>query len=317
MSADEPTTLCVVNEHAGGGAMADIFRRLEHRLEDAVGPFDVAFTDGPGHATTLVRKALNDGYKLILSGGGDGTLNECVNGFFDPDTHLPIVGDAAIGLLSGGTGGDFRKTIGIGTTEEALGALAARKIVRADVGRVTYRAHGATAAAPASVRYFINIASFGLSGLVDRHVTSLKQWGGKVAYYGATLMSLWGWRNPRVTLTLDGERLAPRLIVTVAVGNGRYFGGGMKVCPDARIDSGHFDVTALGDFSRLELMLASRNLYTGHHVYDPRVFVRSAKVVDAEAEPNVDVHLDIDGEPLGVLPARFEVVPSAIGVVVA
>ena len=297
--------------------MADIFRRLEHRLEDAVGPFDVVFTDKSGHAMALVRKALSDGYKLVLSGGGDGTLNECVNGFFDPDTHRPIVGDAAIGLLSGGTGGDFRKTIGIASTDDALAALKARKIVLADVGRVTYRAHGASAADPASVRYFINIASFGLSGLVDRHVTSLKQWGGKVAYYGATLMSLWGWRNPRVTLTLDGERLPPRPIVTVAVGNGRYFGGGMKICPDARIDSGHFDVTALGDFSRLELLLASRNLYTGHHVYDPRVFVRSARVVDAHAEPNVEVQLDIDGEPLGILPARFEVIPGAISVVVA
>ncbi len=290
--------------------MADIFRRMEHDLEAAVGPFEVAFTDGPGHATTLVRDALRAGVTRVYAGGGDGTLNECVNGFFHDD-GTPISAEAALGMLSGGTGGDFRKTIGLASTEDALRALAGGRVIRADVGRVTYRPHGSEGQA---ARYFINIASFGLSGLVDKHVTTLKQFGGKVAYYGATLMSLWGWKNPRVTLTFDGERTAPRPIVTVAVGNGRFFGGGMKVCPDARVDSGHFDVTTLGDFSRLELMLMSRSLYSGLHVYDPRVSVRTAKVVEATSDS--PVHLDIDGEPLGTLPARFEVLPGAIGLVV-
>jgi diacylglycerol kinase (ATP) len=303
-------TVCVVNEHAGGGAMADIFRRMEHDLEAAVGPFDVVFTDGPGHATTLVRDALRAGAKRIYAGGGDGTLNECINGFFESD-GTAIQPEAALGMLSGGTGGDFRKTIGLASTEDALRALAGGKVVRADIGRVTYRPHDS---AGQTTRYFLNIASFGLSGLVDKHVTTLKQFGGKVAYYGATLMSLWGWKNPRVTLTFDGETTSPRPIVTVAVGNGRYFGGGMKVCPDARIDSGHFQVTTLGDLSRLELMLMSRSLYSGLHVYDPRVSVRTAKVVVAESD--TPVHLDIDGEPLGTLPARFEVLPGAIGLVV-
>lgn len=310
----QPMTLCVVNEHAGGGAMADLFRRLEHPLEDAIGPFDVAFTDGPGHATAIVREALASGVRRILVGGGDGTLNECVNGFFADDL-TPIAPDGVLGLLTGGTGGDFRKTLGLGSNEDALAALAGGRVMRADVGRVTYRPHGAADGVTAT-RHFMNIASFGLSGLVDRHVTSLKQWGGKVAYYGATLMSLWGWKNPRVTLTFDGERKAPRAIVTVAVGNGRFFGGGMKVCPDARLDSGHFDVTTLGDFSRLELMLMSRSLYSGLHVYDPRVSVQTARVVLAEAEGGDAVHLDIDGEPLGTLPARFELLPRAIGLVV-
>lgn len=307
---NEVPTLCVVNEHAGGGAMADIFRRMEHDLEATIGPFDVAFTDGPGHATTLVREALSRGITRILAGGGDGTLNECVNGFFGED-GTPLVKDAILGMLSGGTGGDFRKTVGLSSTEDALLALRGGKTIRCDVGRVTFRPHGG---GPEASRYFLNIASFGLSGLVDRHVTSLKQFGGKVAYYGATLMSLWGWKNPRVTMTYDGERTAPRPIVTVAVANGRYFGGGMKVCPDAKVDSGHFDVTTLGDLSRLELMLMSRSLYSGLHVYDPRVSVRTAKVVEAESD--TEVHLDIDGEPLGTLPARFEILPGAIGLVV-
>jgi YegS/Rv2252/BmrU family lipid kinase len=305
-----PRTIAIVNEHAGGGAMADIFRRLEHPLQDAIGPFDVAFTDGPGHAIALVRRALSEGYRRVLSGGGDGTLNECVNGFFSEDGR-PLAPDATLALLSGGTGGDFRKTLGLRSSEDALKALAQGKTVLADVGRVTFATQGGT-----DSRCFINIASFGMSGVVDRLVRSYARYGGKIAYYGATLRGMWGWKNPVVALTLDGEELAPLPIFTVAVGNGRYFGGGMQVCPDARLDSGMFEVCVLGDFSRLELLLQSQMLYSGTHVYNAKVQMRRAKVVDAAAVGDREVLLDIDGEPLGSLPARFEILPATIRLVV-
>jgi len=308
---DGKKTLAVINEHAGGGAMADVFRRLEHPLRDAIGDFDVAFTDKAGHAIDIVRKALSEGYGRVLSGGGDGTLNECVNGFFD-EAGQAIAPEAELALLSGGTGGDFRKTVGLRSSEDALAALRAGRTQVVDVGRVTFEGTrgGRTA------RCFINIASFGLSGLVDRNVGAFKQFGGKAAYFGATLKSMWGWRNPRVTLTLDGEALPPRPIVTVAIANGRYFGGGMKVCPDARLDSGSLEVGVLGDLSRVELMLLSRSLYDGKHVYHPKVLMRRANVIEAMSEAGVSVYLDIDGEALGTLPARFEVLPAALKLVV-
>ncbi len=303
-------TIAIINEHAGGGAMADVFRRLEHPLRDAIGDFDVAFTDGPGDAIRIVRKALADGYRRVLSGGGDGTLNECVNGFFDDDGRA-LAPDAVLALLAGGTGGDFRKTVGLRTFEDTVQALTRGRVQDVDVGRVSY----VSRAGPAT-RMFMNIASFGMSGLVDRNVASFKQFGGKAAYFGATLKSMWGWRNPRVTLTLDGEALPPRPIVTVAVANGRYFGGGMQVCPDARLDSGHLEVGVLGDLGRLELMLLSRSLYDGSHVYHPKVMMRRTKVVEATPEVGREVFLDIDGEALGTLPARFEVLPGALKLVV-
>ena len=313
-------TLAVINEHAGGGSMADVFRRLEHPLRDAIGDFDVAFTDKPSHAIELVRKALADGYLRVLSGGGDGTLNECVNGFFDDDGK-PISPEAELALLSGGTGGDFRKTVGLKSSEDALQALIGGRTLAVDVGRVTFVSPSGPAA-----RCFINIASFGMSGLVDRNVGAFKQFGGKAAYFGATLKSMWGWKNPRVSLTIDGEALAPMSISTVAVANGRYFGGGMKVCPDARLDSGSLEVGVLGDLGRVELMLMSRSLYDGKHVYHPKVLMRRGKVIEAAAaaspsaadagQPTKNVYLDIDGEALGVLPARFEVMPAALKLVV-
>jgi len=302
-------TLAIVNEHAGGGAMADVFRRLEHPLGDALGLFDVVFTDAPGHATLLARKGLSEGYRRIIVGGGDGTLNECVNGFFDEAGH-PIARDAELALLSGGTGGDFRRTVGVASSEDTIEALTKGRSIPVDVGRVTFATPTGTGS-----RYFINIASFGLSGLVDRNVPGFKQFGGKAAYFGATLKSLWRWKNPRVTLTLDDEVLPPQPIVTVAVANGRYFGGGMCICPDARLDSGVFEVGVLGDFGRLELMLLSRAIYQGRHVYHPKVQMRRAKVVLASALGE-EVFLDIDGEALGQLPARCEILPGALLLVV-
>ena len=313
MSAPEGSrrkTLVVVNEHAGGGAMADVFRRMEHPLLAAIGHFDVAFTDGPGHATTLVRKALGDGYRRIVSGGGDGTLNECVNGFFAED-GTPLGTEVELALLAGGTGGDFRKTVGVRSSEDTLGALGRGRSIPIDIGRVTFATPSGEGA-----RYFVNIASFGMSGLVDRNVPAFKQFGGRIAYFGATLKSLWGWKNPKVSLTLDGEALAPQRMIISAIANGRFFGGGMQICPDARLDSGVFEVCVLGDFGRLELMMLTGSIYEGRHVYHPKVQIRRARVVEASAPGGEEVFLDIDGEALGTLPARFEILPAALRLVV-
>ena len=307
-------TLIIINEHAGGGQMADGFRRLEHPLRDMLGAFDVAFTDRRGHAIELTRQGLLAGKKLIVAGGGDGTLNECVNGFFDERFELVVpAGAAQLAVLPGGTGGDFRKTLRITSPEAALAALKARSTLLADVGIVTAKDGGGECK-----RAFINIASFGLSGRVDRAIPKFKQLGGKLGYMGATLESLWGWKNPRVKLTLDGDPLPPQPVTTVAVGNGRYFGGGMMICPDARLDSGVFDVTVLGDFGRLELMMQTGKIYSGDHVYHAKVKVRRAKVVEAHNDvgETQDVFLDIDGEAIGTLPARFEIRPGAIQLVV-
>jgi len=310
--------LVVVNEHAGGGQMADTFRRLEHALRDLLGAFDLAFTDSGGHATAIVRQALAaGGRKLVIAGGGDGTLNEVVNGFFDADTGARLSPETKLAMISGGTGGDFRKTVRISGPDATLAALRGGRTQRADVGLVVARAPDGGEVR----RHFINIASFGLAGLVDRTIPDFKSWGGKLGYFGATLKSLWAWKNPRVAITVDGEPMPPQPIVNVAVANGRYFGGGMMVAPDARLDSGHFEVTVLGDFGRLELMLLTRAIYAGEHVYHPKVRTRHATDVRAEAVAGPDgvlpeVFLDIDGEPVGQLPARFTILPGAIELVV-
>lgn len=303
-------TLVLVNELAGAGAMADVFRRAEHPLRDAIGAFDVAFTDYVGHATKLVREALADGYRRVVVGGGDGTLNEVVNGWFGAD-GAPIAPDARIALLTGGTGGDFRKTLGVTSREHALAAIIGDRAVPHDVGRVRFR----TDAGTEGTRYFVNIASFGLSGLVDRHIPGYRQLGGKLAYVGATLRSMWGWRNPRVRVVLDGAREVSQPIVTVAVANGRYFGGGMEVAPRANPTDGQFHVTILGDLSRVELLMLTQKIYDGRHVEHPKVSTFVASSVFAESADRA-VYLDVDGEALGGLPAQIDMLPGALRIVV-
>jgi len=303
-----PDTIAIVNERAGAGAMADTFRRLEHDLEEIVGRFDVAFTDYPGHAIELTRDALLDGYARVLVGGGDGTVNEVVNGWFDAEGNR-LSESARLALVTGGTGGDFRKTVGARTRENALRLLREDRVVPTDVGRVTFRGEDGADV----TRYFANIASFGLSGATVRRIPSFKRYGGGIAYVGATLRAMWGWRNPVVRLRFDGEPGPSGPMCTVAVGNGRYFGGGMMVCSTAELDDGALTVAILGDLSRFELIRMTGTIRDGRHVKHDKVSLHDVRTVDAEAD--TPVYLDVDGEALGMLPARFEVLPAALPMV--
>jgi diacylglycerol kinase (ATP) len=304
-------TVVIVNPKSQGGAVG----RRWPDLADAIGrvmPFDELRTSGPGDAITLTRKALRDGADRVIALGGDGTVNEVVGGFFDED-GAPIKPDATFGLLPYGTGGDFRRTMNIPRDlPEAAGIIAAGNRRRIDLGRLTYE----TAAGEQKTRMFANIASFGVSGVVDRLVNeSGKKLGGKLAFAFATARATWSYRNQRVELVFDGDpRSRTELIInTVAVANGRYFGGGMMMAPNAEVDDGVFDVVAMGDFHFGDLLRSGSRVYKGTHLTMDKVTHRRAKVVDAAPlEPGAKVELDVDGENLGQLPARFEVVPQAI-----
>jgi diacylglycerol kinase (ATP) len=305
---DLKTTL-IINERAGGGSMLDCFRRLEHRLVDMFGDFELRFTEARGHATELVREALGAGTQRIIAGGGDGTVNEVVNGFFDQNGKA-LAPEAVLGLLPGGTGGDLRKTLGLHDEESAMNALAGGNTLACDVGLLTYRDdQGQTRR-----RHFINIASFGFSGSVDRFVGNFSALPGQWAYLAATARAMMDFTNPTVTLTVDDHFEAQAPITTVAVANGKYFGAGMMVAPEAQVDDGLFDVTVLGAMTRLELLGLARTIYDGKHLDEGKVLALQGRVVEATSDE--EVPLDVDGEALGWLPARFEVTPKALQVCV-
>jgi YegS/Rv2252/BmrU family lipid kinase len=306
-------TVMVVNPQSANGMLGRKWHYLSSIIRRHVA-FEEVRTTGPGDATRLTREALDSGADRVVAIGGDGTINEVVNGFFDGDT--PVHPDASLGVLPFGTGGDFRKTLHIPKdTARAARILALGKTKKIDVGHLEYT----TRAGQTETRMFVNIASFGISGLVDRLVNeSSKALGGRLSFMISTARASITYKNQRVRITFDDnpDDAADMTINTVAVANGRYFGGGMFIAPDAELDDGFFDVVALGDMGLTDLLIHGRRMYNGTHLHLDKVSHRRAKSITAEPVGGEVVEMDVDGETPGILPATFRIIPKALSLVV-
>jgi YegS/Rv2252/BmrU family lipid kinase len=305
-----------VNPASANGRTGERWSELAGALRAAIGDFEVGMTRGPREAGDLVRKAIRDGADFIVSVGGDGTHNEVVQGFFDPQLpDVPLRAGITLGIVPTGTGGDFRRTLGL--SREALEAIQQLGGPRrtADVGRLTYTAH----AGHTSQAYFINIGSFGMSGLVDKIVNeSTKALGGKMSFLLGVGRASLQYKNQPVRLRLDDGPALERTVNNVAVANARYYGGGMKIAPDADFGDGVFDVVVVGDLNTFEMARGLKKIYDGTHVdgSNPKIEVYRARRVHAEpAQPGQSVLIDMDGEQPGRLPATFEILPGAIRLV--
>ena len=307
----DPRTVIVVNPNSQGGKLGKRWSELAETIGRAF-PFEHVTTKGPGDATKLTRDALRSGAERIVAIGGDGTVNEVVNGFFE--AGAPIAPEATFALIPFGTGGDFRRTLRIPEdTAEAARVIKANVRRKIDIGKLELT----TPSGEKALRMFANIASFGVSGVVDRLVNESGKKLGRLAFAWATARATWSYRNQRVQMVFDGGDRVEATINTVAVANGKYFGGKMKVAPNAEVDDGMFDVIAMGDFTFGDLLTSGRRLYQGTHLTMDKVTSRRARVVEAQpVEPSAVVELDVDGECPGKLPARFELLPSALWMVV-
>jgi YegS/Rv2252/BmrU family lipid kinase len=306
-----PRTVLVVNPRSQGGRLGKQWKDIADTIGRAF-PFDEAITEAPGDATRLTREALRGGAERVVAMGGDGTINEVVNGFFD-DQGKAIAPEASFAVIPFGTGGDFRRTVQLPTDlADAARVIAAGHRRKIDVGRLEFTATGGGRTA----RMFANIASFGVSGVVDRLVNESGKRLGRLTFAVATARATWSYKNQRVQLVFDGTDRVEATINTVAVANGRYFGGAMMVAPGAELDDGQFDVIAMGDFGFGDLLKSGRRLYKGTHLTMDKVTARRARVVEAEPiDPGSVIELDVDGENPGRLPARFEIVPAALWLV--
>jgi YegS/Rv2252/BmrU family lipid kinase len=307
-----PRTVLVVNPKSQGGRLGKRWTELADTIGRSF-PFEEAITQGPHDATRLTREALRGGAERVVAIGGDGTINEVVNGFFD-DGGAAIAPEASFAVIPFGTGGDFRRTLQLPTElADAAAVIAANHRKKIDVGRLEFT----TTSGARAARMFANIASFGVSGVVDRLVNESSKRLGRLAFAVATARATWSYKNQRVQLVFDGADRVEATINTVAIANGKYFGGAMMVAPNAELDDGMFDVIAMGDFGFGDLMTSGRRLYKGTHLAMDKVTARRARVVEAEPiDPKAIVELDVDGENPGLLPARFELLPAALWVVV-
>jgi diacylglycerol kinase (ATP) len=299
----------IVNPNAAGGEAGARWPELERALREVLGGFEVRLTDARGAATRLTREALREGYDLICSLGGDGTHNEVVNGFFDQGAALNP--DAALGILPFGTGGDFRRTLGLsGDMREAALRIAHSAPRRCDLGRLRFVNHEGGE----DERIFLNIASFGISGLVDQKVnSSSKALGGAASFFIGTVRALSEYSPQQIHMVIDDRLDIQVEINNVAVANGRYFGGGMKIAPYAELGDGLFDLAIIRDMAWTDLVLGGVRLYEGRHFEAAQISHLQARKVTAEPRrQGEEVLLDVDGEAPGRLPATFEVMPGAI-----
>lgn len=310
----EPLTL-VVNPRAGAGRGADVLPIVERTLRELGAVPTVVRTAGPEDATRLVREALRAGARGIAVIGGDGTLSEATNGFFEAGEAIRA--DAFLAPISAGTGGDFRKSLGAGnvgsgeaSVEEIVRRMWSARVRPIDVGHLRYVGNDGRE----QERTFLNITSFGIGGLVDRLVNDAPKWmGGSAAFFVGTVRALGRYQPQRVRVTVDDGMPREALITNVAVCNGQFFGGGMHVAPEAQLDDGLFDVVTMHALGLRAAARLTPRLYRGKHLGQPGVDHARGRVVVAEpVDPSEHVLLDVDGEAPGRLPARFEVKKGAL-----
>lgn len=302
--------LFIVNPHSESGKTGKSWPGILSQIQSRFGKVDVSLTEGPGHATALTREALKKGATQVVSVGGDGTLNEVLNGWFEEDQ--PLNPEAELGLIMRGTGGDFRKSLGLENELKIyLDTLAEAPVRQVDVGKVTLtQADGSPIQ-----RYFLNISSFGMGGDVAHLIASSplhKNLGGTPGFLLATLQSMARFRPQQVRLKIDDTLDLQQSVLQVAVANGVAHGGGMLVAPKAQIDDGWFELVILTGVGPLEAALTLPRVYLGQHLDAACVRYLRCRQLVAEPLGQAPIWLEVDGESPGKLPAKFELLPRRI-----
>ncbi|MBA2742202.1 MAG: diacylglycerol kinase family lipid kinase [Actinobacteria bacterium] len=293
-------TVFLVNPASAGGSTGRRWPQIAHRCAALGLHGDALLSEEPGHLTALAREAVQGGASLLVVVGGDGSVNEVVNGVADLEGF-----DLAV--LPRGTGWDFVRTYGISRSlEDAVATALAGNVRTIDLGLVSFR----TWAGAEGRSYFANVASAGISGAIARRANEAsKALGGKISYYWSTLAVFVGWQTGELRVSIDDEIRGGRMI-DVMVANGRFLGGGMMMCPEAEPDDGVFDVMLIGDVTKRDLLFVLPKTYRGKHLPHPRLELIRGRVVSVDADEPLPIQLD--GEQPGTTPARFEIVPRAL-----
>jgi YegS/Rv2252/BmrU family lipid kinase len=303
------STLVVVNPVSAGGQTARRWPRIRTALREAGIEIHAHLTTSRGDATAVTRREITrPSVRRVVAVGGDGTLNEVVNGCFD-ERGAPLAGRVTVGLIPSGTGSDIRRTLALPTDPAAAARLLAAGTTRTiDLGRIDFP--------DGTHRLFVNVADCGLGGeVVTRVNRSAEKRGGLLGtavFLGVSISELMSFRNRDVLLTIDGVTSRAR-VQQVVVANGRCFGGGMRIAPTADPADGLLDVVVVGDISRFAALRAVPRLFRGTHLSLPAVSshrVRSIGIAVAEGE--IPPRFDVDGEQVGSAPAEITVLPQAL-----
>ena len=294
-------SVVIVNPSSASGSTGEAWPQIASDLRSQFGAFRVFFTKKRGDAAALATEAARKGAKFIIACGGDGTVSEVTNGILSSGK------DVELGILPSGTGGDFRRTLEIPSqSREAARILSKGRTVKIDVGRVSFVDHNGNEA----MRYFVGVASCGMSTQVIERVKKEK-----ISFATSLLQTAMRTEPTRLAIQLDDSHERHLTVLNLCVANARYFGGGMKIAPDAKLTDGKFDIVGVGDLSALKIFTSAPRIYMGSHLSMPEVsHALARKVTVRAADRAAEVALEIDGELPGKLPATFQIIPEALRV---
>lgn len=309
----------VVNPNGANGRTGSEWKKLLPKLNAELGKdwnICESLTTGPSHAVDIAREAIKGGAAAVVAVGGDGTLHEVLNGFFEDGKPVRAQEEGAVhttslGLIPLGTGSDFARTFGWKNDPyEAIERIAKGQKQRIDVGLVVGKDD--------KFHYFLNVADIHLSAKAGFFASKYKRFG-KLCYVFGALQAFISHSNRDMNIKIDKEewKSFPK-VTALCIGNAKYFGGGMKITPTADPFSGKFEVVVLQDFKWYDFILKLQKLYKGTHLSERNVSTISASSIEVEeltqhdTNTNGDIYVQADGEHLGFLPRRFLMLPGTI-----
>jgi diacylglycerol kinase (ATP) len=283
-------TLFIINPIAGRNKSKIIWNDIKSHINI---PFDYVFTQTPGDARRFAHEAYSQGFKRVVAVGGDGTVSEVVNGIVGSDLEL--------GIIPAGTGNDFVKTLNIPLTpKEALTVIETGKTTMVDLGK-------------SEKGFFINVAGAGFDAeVVNTTNVDIKFLTGTPAYVSGLIINLVRYSPREAQIEIDGK-VYHRKLWLIVVANGQYFGGGMKISPDAVIDDGLFDICMVNSMSRLEILRFLPKVFTGAHKTHPALEVIRGRNIKIDFKTPTKVQAD--GEVIGNTPVSFSIVSKALKVI--
>jgi YegS/Rv2252/BmrU family lipid kinase len=307
-STDQKEWFVIVNPNAGNGKGEKDWEEISALLRKADLSLAVKFTERKGDAIDLTQNAISEGFRKIITVGGDGTLNEVVNGVFTSSSCRTT--DIVLSLIPVGTGNDWGRMFGIPLDyEKAVKIICENKTLLHDVGLVSYY-NGSEK----KNRYFINIAGLGFESVVVRKTNLQKDkgHGGKLIYFYNLLTSLLSYNNTKAEIIIDGEIIHAD-VFSLNVGNGRYCGGGMRQTPRALPDDGLLDVTIINGMGKFEIIRNLKILYDGTILRHPKIDGYKCKNIKVSSESVM--FAEADGESLGQTPVEFSIIAEGINIV--
>jgi len=297
--------LVIVNPNAGNRKGKHDWDKISGFLDSTGFIYDVSFTEGRGHAIKLSTEGINAGYRKIIVVGGDGTMNEVVNGVFKQDACKTE--DVVLGMITVGTGNDWAKMFNIPDDyENAIDAIRKGKTMLQDAGKIVYTSDGGQ-----EHRYFVNIAGLGFDASVVKRANIKKDKGksGKSSYYEALLKNLFDYETTNTRVIVDNEE-SENDTFSISIGIGKFSGGGMIQTPEAVLDDGLFDITIIKSMTKFEVVRSLKKLFDGSILDHPKIISFKGKNIRIESDP--DINLEADGETLGNTPIELNIIPVSV-----